>query len=469
MQASRDPASLPGGIKIGATTLQIAWVSDGGVQVGRARGTESFSTRVAIDTDGRPTTPRGSGTGSLGEANVYEVPRLLGVADEVGQPSAVHLLAFLFRTMRSESDAPIFSHTVITAPGWMSAPQRDALRHAAVLARLGSVTVVDAAVAAVEAARRQVSTGRWLVYHLGATSFDVAVVENGDVVGRESSNNWSVDTIDRVVAEYLAFWGVRQGQNIGDFTPDNPAFGGAFQRLRGEASRVRMQFARGRSGDRASIAVERLFQLTSGSWMPLRRDLSRGEVDGLVARMLDQTLAPARKLLERTGTTADQVQALVFSGGGASWPTARQRITSGLGLASVESNPLTQVVRGAALLASRHEAETGRVEVEAERSAANGVPAACLVTEGRSTAWLTELTTIGRAPDSTIIIKDASVSRDHAQVRWDPAAGHFVLEDLASTAGTSLNGAPIEPHRAYPLHGGDTIGIVNHRLKLELG
>jgi len=57
-----------------------------------------------------------------------------------------------------------------------------------------------------------------------------------------------------------------------------------------------------------------------------------------------------------------------------------------------------------------------------------------------------ELLTIGRAPDNTIVIKDARISRYHARVRLAP--GGIVVEDLGSTNGTFVNGSLLTgPHR----------------------
>lgn len=52
-----------------------------------------------------------------------------------------------------------------------------------------------------------------------------------------------------------------------------------------------------------------------------------------------------------------------------------------------------------------------------------------------------DLITIGRAPDSMIVIDDASVSGHHAQL--EIAGETYRLKDLESTNGTRVNGIPI--------------------------
>jgi len=63
--------------------------------------------------------------------------------------------------------------------------------------------------------------------------------------------------------------------------------------------------------------------------------------------------------------------------------------------------------------------------------------------------------TIGRAPDSHLVLAEAGVSRRHARIRCD-GPGHVLLDE-GSTNGTELNGACVGD--AVPLRAGDRIGI----------
>jgi predicted component of type VI protein secretion system len=64
-------------------------------------------------------------------------------------------------------------------------------------------------------------------------------------------------------------------------------------------------------------------------------------------------------------------------------------------------------------------------------------------------------TLLGRDPDCDLVLTDPRVSRKHARI-W-VESGLLLIEDAESTAGTLVNGAPIE--RAVPLRLGDRLQL----------
>ena len=74
--------------------------------------------------------------------------------------------------------------------------------------------------------------------------------------------------------------------------------------------------------------------------------------------------------------------------------------------------------------------------------------------------------TIGRLASNTIILNDTQASSRHAELHSDGAG--YVLVDLGSTNGTSVNGQPIAAHTPLVLHGGDVITIGDTSMTVEL-
>lgn len=71
---------------------------------------------------------------------------------------------------------------------------------------------------------------------------------------------------------------------------------------------------------------------------------------------------------------------------------------------------------------------------------------------------------VGRSPGADIVINDTFVSGRHARI--GPMGDRLMVEDLQSTNGTLVNGAPVEG--AVSLQSGDRIGIGEVVLKAAL-
>ena len=70
--------------------------------------------------------------------------------------------------------------------------------------------------------------------------------------------------------------------------------------------------------------------------------------------------------------------------------------------------------------------------------------------------------TIGRRPESTLVLADPNVSRNHAEIR--PHGNGWVLVDLGSTNGSRVNGVRVSSQQ---LNEGDDIAFGNTHLSFE--
>ena len=78
----------------------------------------------------------------------------------------------------------------------------------------------------------------------------------------------------------------------------------------------------------------------------------------------------------------------------------------------------------------------------------------------------TEVITIGRAPTNKLVIKEGQASGRHAEIR--PEGNGYVLVDLGSTNGTSINGRRLQAQVPQELRGGDVITIGGASITVEL-
>ncbi len=93
----------------------------------------------------------------------------------------------------------------------------------------------------------------------------------------------------------------------------------------------------------------------------------------------------------------------------------------------------------------------------------SGLPAASvLLADGMRVVLGPEPITIGRLPESTVVVNDPNVSRRHAEIRR--SGNDVVVVDLNSTNGTRVNGATV---RERVLNDGDQIVIGTSVIRFE--
>jgi pSer/pThr/pTyr-binding forkhead associated (FHA) protein len=92
------------------------------------------------------------------------------------------------------------------------------------------------------------------------------------------------------------------------------------------------------------------------------------------------------------------------------------------------------------------------------------VQTALLLLEGKRVVIGPTGAMIGRSRQCDIVISDPNVSRRHAEIR--PRGGSWVLTDLGSTNGVTLNGRRID--RPEVLEAGDEIELGTSVMTFEL-
>ncbi|MFZ6004580.1 MAG: FhaA domain-containing protein [Actinomycetota bacterium] len=94
---------------------------------------------------------------------------------------------------------------------------------------------------------------------------------------------------------------------------------------------------------------------------------------------------------------------------------------------------------------------------------AGGSGAGSIVLPSGDRFSLTEsIISIGRHPDSNLVLADPNVSRNHAEIR--PQGDRYVLVDLGSTNGSRINGVRVD---TKVLEDGDELSFGNTRMRFE--
>jgi catechol 2,3-dioxygenase-like lactoylglutathione lyase family enzyme len=106
----------------------------------------------------------------------------------------------------------------------------------------------------------------------------------------------------------------------------------------------------------------------------------------------------------------------------------------------------------------------GRFDIVSEvREGPSGLPAASIVmADGNRVVLGPETLTIGRLPESAIVVNDPNASRRHAEIRR--VGSEVLVVDLNSTNGTRVNGAPVKERK---LADGDQVVIGTTVLRFE--
>jgi hypothetical protein len=115
-------------------------------------------------------------------------------------------------------------------------------------------------------------------------------------------------------------------------------------------------------------------------------------------------------------------------------------------------------------LAESSKMKTGAFQIHGRlKEGKGGAGAGSLVLPNDDRIELTEQTvTIGRKPESTIVLADPNVSRNHAEIR--PKGSGYVLVDLGSTNGSRINGRRVAEQA---LADGDDISFGNTHIRFE--
>ncbi len=204
---------------------------------------------------------------------------------------------------------------VITVPAYFNDSQRQATKDAGRIAGLDVVRIVNEPTAAALAyGLHRLQNGIIAVYDLGGGTFDISILRVHDdifeVLATNGDTHLGGDDCDRALVEWLLEH-IRARHGV-DLSSDLEAM--QELRLAAEAAKIRLS-----SEDRTTLTLP-FAEFT------YHRDISRADVEQLIAPFVERTLGPCRMALADAGLTREQVNEVVLVGGSTRVPLVRRRV-----------------------------------------------------------------------------------------------------------------------------------------------
>ncbi|HSA64817.1 MAG TPA: molecular chaperone DnaK [Nitrospira sp.] len=361
------------GIDLGTTNSLVAYMKDGVPTVIPGRGGRAMVPSVVAMTD------NGLIVGDSAkehltrnpERTVYSVKRFMGkdLADvqselayfpysvteqggviriKLGEKSysPPQISAMILKELKQRAETHLgesITKVVITVPAYFNDSQRQATKDAGMIAGLDVVRIINEPTAASLAYGLQEKTqGTIAVYDLGGGTFDISILKlkNGifEVLATNGDTHLGGDDIDRRIADMVL-------SELRDaFGMDLLSHPDHMQTLRLEAERAKIRLS-------DTFKTEIAMDLPDGKGR-FSRELTRDQLESLVADIIERTLGPCRLALKDAQLTPDGIDEVVLVGGSTRMPLVRERVQSLFGKQPhCHLNPDEVVALGAAVQA----------------------------------------------------------------------------------------------------------------------
>ncbi|MEN8206245.1 MAG: Fe-S protein assembly chaperone HscA [Pseudomonadota bacterium] len=258
-----------------------------------------------------------------------------------GDVSPVEVSAEILRSLRNRAEETLggeLSGVVVTVPAYFDDAQRQATRDAGRLAGLNILRLLnEPTAAAVAYGLDQGSEGVIAIYDLGGGTFDISILRLNkgvfEVLSTAGDTALGGDDMDHLVAGWIM-------QQAG---MDTDAGHADMRRL--------MQLARAAKED-LSIQSATGIELVREDGSTWSGELSRKQLNALIAPLVEKTLGPCRRALRDAGIRAGELQSVVMVGGSTRVPLVRERVAEYFGNEPlVDIDPDKVVAVGAAIQA----------------------------------------------------------------------------------------------------------------------
>ena len=252
--------------------------------------------------------------------------------------------AIVLKSLKERAEAHFgesIEKAVITVPAYFNDSQRQATKDAGRIAGLDVVRIVNEPTAASLAyGLQRIREGVVAVFDLGGGTFDISIlrVKDGvfEVLATNGNTHLGGDDFDRAIVMWLLD-DIREKHGV--YLGRDPE---AMQELRlaAEAAKIRLS------------AEERTVLTIPFDAFTYHREITRGELERLIARLVDSTLLPCRMALADAGLASADIDEVVLVGGSTRVPLVRRRVQELFGKTPhSQLNPDEVVALGAAVQA----------------------------------------------------------------------------------------------------------------------
>ncbi len=349
------------GIDLGTTNSCVATIENGEpIVIANAEGARTTPSVVAFNKDGERligiTAKRQAVTNP--ERTMISVKRHMGTdwkRDIDGTDyTPQEISAFILQKLKADAEAYLgheVKQAVITCPAYFTDAQRKATKDAGRIAGMDVLRIINEPTAAALAYGADKGDDQTiLVYDLGGGTFDVSILEIYNVDGQPQievkatagNNKLGGDDFDEQIIEWLVSEFKRE-TGI-DLSKDNQAM----SRLKESAEKAKIEL----SGTQSSEINLPFITMKDGNPEHLNITLSRARFEDLIAKHIENTMAPTRQAMKDSGVKKGDIDKVILVGGSTRVPAVQSAIEKETGKAPYKGiNPDEAVAMGAALQA----------------------------------------------------------------------------------------------------------------------
>ena len=247
------------------------------------------------------------------------------------------------------------TEAVITVPAYFNDAQRQATKDAGKIAGLDVKRIINEPTAAALAyGLDNEKEQKIMVYDLGGGTFDVSIIEIGEVLSTAGDNRLGGDDFDQKITDYmLAEFKKNEGV---DLSNDKMAL----QRLKEAAEKAKKELS---SATTTNINLPFITATAEGP-KHFDMNLTRAKFDELTHDLVERTATPVNTALRDAGLTASEISKVLLVGGSTRIPAVQDKVKALTGHEPSKSlNPDECVALGASVQGGKLAGDAGAGDI----------------------------------------------------------------------------------------------------------